>query len=162
MRVIPTLLALTLSAVPLAADEASDRATTLAFITENQIDRNLYNLLAATIPSTQAGQAMYEACGPKVLEDLFENAYSNVRKTMGEVWRGALADVYSRHVSVDEMKELTTLPQSQRMTAISERMTQEDVVADLQGSLTPLVEEATARQVNHMIDEAETLCMVAE
>jgi len=118
--------------------------------------------LAATIPSTQAGQAMYEACGPKVLEDLFENAYSNVRKTMGEVWRGALADVYSRHVSVDEMKELTTLPQSQRMTAISERMTQEDVVADLQGSLTPLVEEATARQVNHMIDEAETLCMVAE
>ena len=54
MRMIPTLLALTLSAVPAMSDEASDRATTLAFITENQIDSNLYNLLAATIPSTES------------------------------------------------------------------------------------------------------------
>lgn len=157
MKKLGLTLALALTCAP-AWSQNVDRDNLLVFISQNQLDQNLYNLLAATIPSTDAGRALYEACGPKRIEDLFENGYTHVRKTMGDVWRGALADVYENHLTDADLSRLSALQGDARLTEISDTLTAEPVIEDLRVTLSPLVEEATARHVNHMLDEAETLC----
>lgn len=159
MKRLSLVVALALVTTPALADEPR-HDDLLAFISQNQLDENLYNLLAATIPSTPAGQALYDACGTELIEDLFENGYSHVRKTMGDVWRGALADVYTKHLSAADMNRLSALEGDTRRVEISNTLTQAPVIDDLRATLSPLVEEATARHVNHMLDEAETLCKI--
>ena len=157
MSKLSLTLALTLIATPALA-EKPNRDDLLVFISQNQLDQNLYNLLAATVPATEAGQALYEACGPLRIEDLFENGYTNLRKTRGDVWRGTLADVYEIHLTDAEMTRLSALDDATRPDAISETLTTEPIINDLRTNLSPLIQEATARQINHMLDEAETLC----
>lgn len=150
--------ALLLLPAPALANTAPDRAELLEFIETNQLDSNLYNLLAATIPRTEAGQIVYEACGSRKTEDMFENGYSHIRQTMGDVWRAALADIYVKHLTSDDLAQLSALEGSARQIAIAEALTAEPVVEDLRQGLSSLIEEATARHINHMLDEAETLC----
>jgi len=154
-------LALALIATPALA-EKPNRDDLLVFISQNQLDQNLYNLLAATIPSTEAGKALYDVCGPEPLEDLFENGYTHVRKTIGDAWRSALADVYENHLSTADLTRLTALDDSIRLNSISQTLTTEPIINDLRANLSGLVEVATALQANHMIDEAESLCNIGE
>lgn len=143
---------------PLLADGHS---AALDFVTQNRLDQNLYNLLAATIPSTEAGQALFKVCGEVKMEILFQNAYETLQDQMGDVWRNALADVYARHVTPEDMEALTAIENTaQRQEAIAARLTQDPVVDDLRTTLSPLVSEAVGRHGNMMIDEAETLCPV--
>jgi len=81
-----------------------------------------------------------------------------VRKTMGDVWRGALADVYENHLTVEDITRLSALEGDDRRIQISETLTTDPIINDLRTTLSPLVEEATARHVNHMLDEVETHC----
>ena len=159
-RLVATL-ALSLIAAPALA-EKPDRDDLLVFISTNQLDQNLYNLLAATVPSTPGGQALYQACGPKLIEDLFENGYSHLRKTMGDEWRQALADVYENHLTDADMARLSALPDDTRLDQISETLTSEPIIDDLRARLSPLVAEATGLHLDHMLDEAETLCKLSE
>jgi|GEM_PF-6085562 len=161
MKKLSISLALTLLATPAWA-EKPNRDDLLVFISQNQLDQNLYNLLAATIPSTEAGQALYEVCGPLKMEDLFENGYTHVRKTMGDVWRGALADVYESHLTDADLSRLSALDDTVRLDQISDTLTTEPIINDLRATLSPLVQEATARQVNHMLDEAEAHCTLGD
>jgi len=157
MKHLSLALATLLIATPALA-EKPNRDDLLVFISQNQLDQNLYNLLAATIPSTEAGQALYDACGTVKIESLFENGYTHVRKTMGDVWRGALADVYENHLTVEDITRLSALEGDDRRIQISETLTTDPIINDLRTTLSPLVEEATARHVNHMLDEVETHC----
>ena len=157
MKHLSLAFATLLIATPALA-EKPNRDDLLVFISQNQLDQNLYNLLAATIPSTEAGQALYDACGTVKIESLFENGYTHVRKTMGDVWRGALADVYENHLTVEDITRLSALEGDDRRIQISETLTTDPIINDLRTTLSPLVEEATARHVNHMLDEVETHC----
>lgn len=150
-------LALALIATPALA-EKPNRDDLLVFISQNQLDQNLYNLLAATIPSTEAGKALYDTCGALKIEDLFENGYTHVRKTMGDTWRGTLANVYENHLTDADLARLSGLDDATRPNEISKTLTTEPIINDLRAALSPLVETATALHVNHMIDEAEVLC----
>jgi len=144
-------------ATPVYAEETTSPEA-LAFVVDNQLDRNLYNLLAATIPTTDAGQMLFEACGEVKIEALFEQSYDKLQEQIGGVWRGALADVYSRHLDIEEMAELSALEDVKRLDAIAERLTQEAVVDDLRASLSPLASEAVGRHANMMLDGAEQIC----
>lgn len=141
------------------AQATVDRKALMDFIVSNRLDTNLYNLLAATIPSTAGGQAIFDACGSRVTEELFEKGYLFVRDEMGEVWREALADTYQRHLTQEELDTLSATPEGPaRQTAIAERLSASEITEDLRANLSPLVEEATGRQLNSMLDEAEQVC----
>lgn len=160
MKLTAATLALSLTCSPVWASDPAEREALLDFIETNQLDANLYNLLAASIPATPAGQALYDACGTRLIEDMFENGYSHVRKTMGEVWRGALADIYTNHLNTDDLEQFAALEGNDRRNAIADTLTAEPVINDLRTGLAPLIEEAVARHVNHMLDEAEIRCQI--
>lgn len=162
MRLITiAVLLLSISSVS-NANEQPTPEDVLEFIVENELDSNLYNLLAATIPSTPGGQAIFLACGSIVTEDLFENGYAHVQKELGDMWREALADVYRAHLTIGDLERLRAIAGAARMNAIAETLTAPDIVEGLRANLSPLVQEATELQLNQMADEAEGLCKEAE
>lgn len=152
MRPFTLALALCLATPALAQDPPTSKS--LEFVTQNQLDGNLYNLLAATIPSLEAGQAIFQACGEVKTEVTFEDAYKKVQDDLGVQWRHALADTYARHLSEDEMAELTKIGQ----TAVAERLSNPEIISDLQETLTPILNLAIGTQVNSMIDVADEIC----
>lgn len=153
------IIALAVSSSPAFANEDIDLAPALSFIEQNNLDSNLYNLLGTTIPNSEAGQMLFKACGPMKTELVFEKAYIAIQGQLGEAWRTALATVYTQNLSADEMAALTAIEDRSRETKIAERLTQPEVVSDLEEELLPLLTEATARQLNHMIEDADTRCI---
>lgn len=126
----------------------------LQFVTDNKLDGNLYNLLAASIPNTDAGRAIFQACGETKTEMAFERGYKDVQDAFGVEWRHALADTYARHLSAGEMVELTNAGAE----VIAERLSDPAIIGDLQETLTPVLKVAVATHVNSMIDVADEIC----